>query len=125
MDTKHLDGKGKVDYDYNYDILFFKISQREYKKSIELDNIVLDVDKEGFIVGMQIFGASKFLNLTKAVLLKIPNWNFQSNVDGKRIEVRLTFQVMVRNKIIEKNPIIMEPLTETLPNSEITCGVSS
>ena len=116
-----IEGKGEANYDYKHDILFFKTSERDYAKSIELDNIVLDLDKENFIVGIQILEASKFLNLTKLKLLKIPRWKFNAVVQEGRIEVRLMFQVMVRNKMIEKNPIIMQPTPDDLPNSELIC----
>jgi len=120
---KHLEGKGEVDYDYKYDILFFKTSERDYVKSMELNNIILDLDKEGFIVGIQILEASEFLNLDKKMLLKIPNWKFQANVQDNRIEIRLDFQIMLRNKIIERNPIIIQPSHEDLPNSEMMCEI--
>lgn len=123
MKPKHLKAKGQVDYDYKNDILFFKTKEREYVKSIELENIILDIDKEGFVVGIQIFEASKFLNVSKSMLLKIPNWEFSANVNEGRIEVRLVFKIEKRNKIIEKNPIIMEPISEPLPNSELVCTV--
>ncbi len=119
---KQLKAKGEADYDYKYDILFFKTTERDYVKSIELENIVLDVDKEGFIVGIQIFEASKFLDVSKGMLLKIPRWEFIANVNEGRIEIRLLFKVAVRNKIIEKNPIIMESVSEPLPNSRLVCA---
>ena len=124
MTMKTLKGKGEADYDFKQDILFFKTKDREYKKSIELDNIVLDIDEEGFIVGIQIFEASKFLNLKKDMLLSIPTWQYQATFYEGRIEVRLMFQIKVRNKIIEKNPIIMQQIQENLPNSELVCTVS-
>ena len=63
--------KGEMDYDYKHDILFFKTKDRKYSKSIELlDNLVVDVDKEGFLVGIQIFDASLYLNVDKKNLLK-------------------------------------------------------
>ncbi|MEK6903657.1 MAG: DUF2283 domain-containing protein [Nanoarchaeota archaeon] len=123
MTIKHLKGKGEVDYDYNYDILFFKAAEREYVKSIELDNIVLDIDKEGFIVGIQILEASKFLCIDKKMLLKIPAWIFETKVDHGKIEIRLLFKMMLRNKVIEKNPIIIQETTESLPNSELICEI--
>lgn len=123
MKNRFLKGKGEIDYDYKHDILFFKTKEREYAKSIELDNIVLDIDKEEFIVGIQILEASKFLHLKKSTLLKIPNWEFNAKVEEGRIEIRLTFRIEVRNKTVEKNPIIMQQLLEPLPNSELTCGV--
>jgi len=121
MKKKSLQAKGEFDYDYKHDILFFKTKERDYDKSIELDNIVLDLDKEGFIVGIQISEASKFLDLTKTMLLKVPNWQFEAEIKNNRIELRLTFKVEIRNKIIEKNPIILQPIFEKLPDSHIKC----
>ena len=120
---KSIQGKGEVDYDYKHDILFFKTKDRQYSKSIELlDNIVIDVDKSGFLVGIQIFDASEFLNLDKKELLSIPKWVFNANVyDGNKIDIRLTFQIKVRNKIVEKNPIIAQQINQKLPNSEMIC----
>ena len=122
MVQKKLEGKGEVDYDYKNDILFFKLKGRQYDKSIELlDNLVVDVDKEGFLVGIQIFDASKFLNIEKKSLLKIPNWQFIISVHENIIEIRLVFQVKIRNKIIEKNPIIAQQISQKLPNSKLVC----
>ena len=120
---KPMQGKGEADYDFKQDILFFKTKDRKYAKSIELlDNIVVDVDKEGFLVGIQIFDASEFLNVDKKELLLIPKWVFNANVyDGNRIDIRLIFQIKVRNKIVEKNPIIAQQINQKLPNSEMIC----
>src|SRR3989338_9800503 len=120
---KSIQGKGEADYDFKHDVLFFKTKDRKYAKSIELlDNIVIDVDKLGFLVGIQIFDASEFLNLDKKELLSIPKWVFNANVyDGNKIEIRLTFQIKVRNKIVEKNPIIAQQINQKLPNSEMVC----
>ncbi len=123
MKEKYLNGKGELDYDYKHDILFFKTTERSYKKSIELDNIVLDIDSEGFIVGIQIFEASKFLGLPKLSLRKVPRWKFIAKVDEGRIEIRLVFKTMIRNKIIENRPIIVGPVKEPLPNSELIVRV--
>ena len=122
MTGKRLEGKGEVDYDYKHDILFFKTKEREYAKSIELlDNLVVDVDKEGFLTGIQIFDASEFLDIDKKSLLQIPNWQFTINVHENIIEIRLVFQIKVRNKIVEKNPIISQQINQKLPNSELVC----
>ena len=121
MRNKQLNVKGEVDYDYKNDILFFKAKEREYKRSIEMNNIILDVDKEGFITGLQIIEASKYLNISKDNLLKIPKWNLNTVVDNKILEIRLLFQINYRNKTIEKNPIITQHIEEELPNSELFC----
>ena len=129
MKERELKCKGKVDYDFKHDILFFKSENRNYKKSVEIDNLVVDIDEEDYIVGIQIFEASKFLNLKKSVLMHIPKWEFSAktdlnsdNQDQTRIEIRLAFTVKVRNQLIEKNPIIMpHPIMEKLPDSKMTC----
>lgn len=120
---KILKGKGRVDYDYPQDILFFKTAERDYFKSVELEHIVLDIDKEGFIVGIQIFEASKFFNLSKEALRNVRHWEFKAMVNEGLIEIRLVFQMLVRNRMVEKNPIIMQPNSEKLPNSELICQV--
>lgn len=127
---KKLKGKGEVDYDFSNDILFFKTKDRKYAKSIELDNIVLDIDSKGFITGVQIFGASKFLKIEKIKLRDIPDWNFHTKTEkvrenGKtvtKVEIRIEFSMRVRNKLVQKNPIIMpQPISEQLPDSELAC----
>lgn len=121
MKKKILKEKGEMDYDYKQDILFFKTKGREYAKSIELNNTVIDIDSNNCITGIQIFEASKFLGLDKKDLMKIPHWSFTANIGEGKIEIRLVFQIQVRNKIIEKNPIIIQTLKEQLPSSELTC----
>src|SRR3990167_11494581 len=102
---RNLEGEGEMDYDFVNDILFFKLKGREYDFSMEFENMVIDVDKEKFVVGMQIFNVSQFLGIKKEYLRQIPTWQFKSKVRDNVIEVRLFYQISVRNKIIEKNPI--------------------
>ncbi len=108
MKPRHLEAKGEMDYDYVNDILFFKIKNREYAFSIEFHNMVVDIDEEMFIVGIQIFEASKFLRMTKQNLREIPKWRFSSKLENNTIEIRLDYQIKIRNKILEKNPIIIQ-----------------
>ncbi|NCN99277.1 hypothetical protein COU62_01270 [Candidatus Pacearchaeota archaeon CG10_big_fil_rev_8_21_14_0_10_35_219] len=105
---RHLEGKGEMDYDYVNDILFFKVSEREYAFSVEFQNMVIDIDEENFIVGIQIFEASKFLRMSKVNLREIPRWKFNAKLDNNTIEIRLDYQLKVRNRIFEKNPIIIQ-----------------
>ncbi|MFQ5531280.1 MAG: DUF2283 domain-containing protein [Candidatus Nanoarchaeia archaeon] len=120
--NKHLEGKGEMDYDYANDILFFKVKDREYDYSLEFGNIVVDIDLEDFITGIQLFDASKFLRIDKTNLRQIPRWKFQAKIQEGIIELRLFYQVEIRNKIIEKNPIIIQQNTSNLP--EQTMGVA-
>ena len=108
MKPRHLEAEGEMDYDYVNDILFFKIKNREYDFSIEFQNMVIDVDEEKFIVGIQIFEASKFLRMSKVNLREIPKWRFSSKLENNTIEIRLDYQLKIRNKVFEKNPIIIQ-----------------
>lgn len=123
MTETKIKEKGESDYDYKNDVLFFKASEKDYARSIELNNIVIDIDKRGSIVGVQIFEASQFLEVPKESLLRIGNWEFKASITDGTVEIRLLFSVEVRNKMIEKNPIIVQSISEELPDSNVVCGV--
>jgi len=89
-----------MDYDYVNDILFFKVKGREYYFSLEFQSMVIDLDKEKFIVGMQIFDASEFLGISKINLREIPKWQFKARIKQNVIELRLFYQLKIRNKVI-------------------------
>ena len=105
---RHLEAEGEMNYDFVNDILFFKVKNREYDFSIEFQNMVIDIDEEKFIVGIQIFDASKFLRMSKVNLREIPNWRFNAKLENNTIEIRLDYQLKIRNRIFEKNPIIIQ-----------------
>ncbi len=123
---KELKAKGEFDYDYSHDTLFFKVRNREYERSIEMDNFVLDVDEEGFIVGFQIFDASKYFAVERKYLRAAIMWKLQAKAEKiseseSKIEIRLMFQIMIRNKILQPAPIITQNVQESLENSRVVC----
>ncbi len=120
---KILKAEGKIDYDYLNDILFVKMKNREYSHSIELLNYVIDIDEEGFIIGLQIFDASRLFNITKESLRMVKNWKLETKIKNKIIEVNFIFATFFRNKIIEKNPILVQKIDENLPNSKVVCTI--
>ena len=109
-EEKVLEAKGEMDYDYVNDILLFKIKNREYDYSLEFQNMVIDIDSEQFIVGIQIFDASGFLNMSKEHLRKIVNWQFKAKLQGNEFRIDLHYQGVARNKTITNNiyPIIVQ-----------------
>ena len=113
--------KGEVDYDYEYDILFLGALKRNYAKSIELDNVVIDLNHRNEVIGIQIMDASKFLQLSKKDLLKIPHWQFNVVIKNSTIEICLVLKVEIRNKMIEKSKKINQKLEDKLPEGEILC----
>lgn len=102
MANKHLEGKGEYTYDYQNDLLLFKIKEREYDKSMEFDNFVADFDTEGFLTGIRVFDASKLLHMSKITLKSIKNFQFKNQVENKVINIQLRFEAVMRNKLIVK-----------------------
>ena len=119
MKEKHLEAEGEMDYDFVNDILFFKVKDREYDFSFEFQNMVIDVDKEKFITGIQLFDASEFLGIPKVNLRKVPKWKFEAKINKGVIELRLFYQLEIRNKIIEKTPIIIQENKVNLPSPQM------
>lgn len=115
-----LDAEGEMDYDYVNDILFFKLKGREYDFSIEFQNIVIDIDEEEFITGIQIFDASEFLRVKKEHLRGITNWQFKAQLRGNEFRIDLRYQVVVRNQVISNNiyPIFVTQDTD-LPSPQV------
>ena len=127
MKPKHLDatGLGEMDYDYNNDILLFKVKDREYGHSLELEDIVLDIDKEGYITGIQIFGASAMFNADKNALRSVRKWEFTIKAEGNVISVQLVFEMVRRNKIIERGQNLIRESSSLLIDSEVQCAATA
>lgn len=123
MENKTLEKSGSFDYDYLNDILFFKVNEREYSHSIELLDYVIDIDTEEFIVGLQIFNASSYFNMTKDSLRDVKNWSLKASIKNNVLEVKLVFNSVLRNKIIEKSPILVQRIEEDVPNSQVICTI--
>lgn len=115
--------KGEADYDDKYDILLLKVSNRSYRRSIELDDFVIDFDNKNRLMGVQIFDASEYLHVSNETLSKISRWELKITVSGGKIGVQLAFQVKVKDKIVERIPTITNSLSQFLPDSELVCEV--
>lgn len=123
MEKRFLNKPGEFDYDFKNDILLFKVKEREYSHSIELNRLVIDIDKENFVVAIQIIGASEMFNLSKEELRMIKDFRMKCNVENGVIEINVGFNILFRNKLIEKNPMIFERVKEDIPNSRILCQI--
>ena len=63
----------KLNYYNDTDSLYIDLSSRKSSKSVEISTgIVIDYDKDGNIVGIDIDNASTKLNLTELILNKLP-----------------------------------------------------
>lgn len=129
MTEKHLDGTGKGEflYDFNNDLLMFKVKERDYKNSVEFQNFVADIDTEGFVTGIRIFDASKVFGIDKYTLKHIVRWGFKTTVENGTITVRLTFIGKVRNKEIPVENFTQQLTTSlngyNLTDSSVECAL--
>jgi hypothetical protein len=100
--NKHLDGTGKGEflYDYKYDTLTFKIKDADYKRSIEIQNFVIDIDTRNFVTGIRIFDVSKVSGMNKLVFCNLKHGEFKASVRDNVITVRLKFVGRIHNKLI-------------------------
>ena len=110
---KRISKVAKVDYDVEYDILYFKINDKlDYDHSIEVDNFVVDFDEENTLIGVQIMEASGFLKLSKKEVEKVKKWMLEISLDNGRMYLNIEFKVKQGNKTYVRNPIIIESLNE-------------
>ena len=100
MKNKKLIGKGEFIYDYNYDILTFKIKDRNYKKSIEIQNFAVDIDDQDFVTGIRVFDASKVFGIDKYVLKNLVHGEFKASVEKNIMTITIRFVGVQRNKLI-------------------------
>ena len=100
QDLKKLIGKGKFTYDYKYDLLIFKMQNRDYLKSVKFQNFILDIDTENFVTGIRILDASKVFGTAKYILSCIKKVDFEAKEEGKVITIRLHFMCVFRNRSI-------------------------
>lgn len=127
MKNKKLIGKGEFLYDYKYDILTFKIKDRNYKRSIEIQNFTIDIDDQDFVTGIRVFDASKVFGVDKYVLKNIVHGGFKANVEKNVITIILRFMGIQRNKLIftEKQNFVQQ-ITAPIKNvadSTVECAV--
>jgi len=104
MVNKHLEaeGKGDISYDYINDMFIFKIKDRDYKKSIEFKNFIIDIDKEDFVTGIRILDASQVIEVEKHVLRNIVQTRFHAQItaDHKTITISIHMIGKIRNSLI-------------------------
>ncbi len=128
MVEKQLDarGKGEYSYDYKNDILLFKVKDRRYQKSLEFGNLVVDIDHEGFITGLQIFDASKVFQLSRLMLNNIKQFEFHSTVEKGIITLHVRFVPVLRNKPLIKysHDFVREAIGSRIDDSNVVCTIA-
>lgn len=95
-------------YDAVSDVLYIQNTVKKVEESVEFsEDIVLDLDKRGVVIGVEIFYASEFLNLFNKEIDK----EFLENLKDAYIEYRdfrnMWFIVLM---LQSKNKLISQPL---------------
>ena len=123
---KHLNaiGRGAYSYDSRHDILFFKIKERDYSTSLEFDELVIDMDTEGFIMGIRLFDASQILRLDKESLSKIQGFEFSARAESGVISVQLRFSAGRRAHPILQGQDFIREAPGKIEDSEVLCTIA-
>ena len=128
MTERRLDAKGKGEYSYDFknDTLFFKIKDREYDHSIDFDNLIIDIDTEGFITGLRIMDASDIFRLEKTALMSVKSFEFHTQSEDKVINIQLRFMATLRNKslVAQGQDFVREALQSNIEDSKVVCTVN-
>ena len=98
----------KFHYDEEDDILYIQNAVKDVEESVEFsEDIVLDLDKKGNVIGVEIFYASEFLGLFNEEIDK----EFLENLEEAYIEYKdfrnIWFIVLM---LQSKNKLISQPL---------------
>jgi hypothetical protein len=127
MKNKQIKAEGEFIYDYKYDILTFKTKNKDYKSSIEFHNFIVDIDAFNFVSGIRIMDASKISGLNKIILKNMKHANFEAEIKGNLLSVRLNFIGIIRNRLIplfyNKENITQQftaELKQKMPDSKVT-----
>ena len=113
----------RFDYDAEDDVLYIQNSLKEVEESVEFsEDIVLDLDKNGNIIGMEIFYASEFFNLLNEDI----NRKFLQDLEDVSLQYKdfrnIWFIVLVlktKNKVIRQ---AMPPLRKSEYISPLISG---
>lgn len=87
-------------YDMEVDALFINIKKDyEYDTSIELDNdVIMDFDKNGFPVALEVLNASSVLKTPKYSLNNINTIKMNVDINEKSIGLKVVLGLTIHNK---------------------------
>ncbi len=124
MKNKKLDarGKGEFSYDKENDIIFFKIKDRNYFKSLEFDELVVDLDSKDFIIGLRIFEASRLLKIDKDRIESLHKFEFNAKVEAGLVKIQLRF-ILDNPELNYMQDFVREILDTEINDSEVLCTI--
>lgn len=87
----------KFMYDYENDSLFVSKKERSYESSVEVENMIFDLDKDKKIVGFEILGASKVLGVDKVFIKNVFEGKLDVVINEKFLQIKIQLKSKVRN----------------------------
>ena len=92
-----------IGYDEKHDIFYIVKKNKEVSHSVDLEDFVVDLDKNNEIVGLEIFGISKLTNIPKKYFNKLQNAKLVKSYrrNGEIIALYLILQFKMKSKIQE------------------------
>jgi uncharacterized protein YuzE len=92
----------KFDYDFENDTIFFYGTDKKYKTSIDIDDIILDVGEDNSAIAIEILDASQKFSVPKSDLSNILHFNAEISVSKETIKVIMKLVIKKRNGLINK-----------------------
>jgi uncharacterized protein YuzE len=93
----------KIDYDLENDSVFIYGSGKKYKKSIDLNDIILDMSEDNYVMAIEILDASKKFNVLKTDLLSIKSFDADIEINEDTIKIEMKIDIIKRNNSISKS----------------------
>ena len=94
-----MPNKFKSDYDLEEDLLYLYNENKKSRGGIEFGDLIIDLEGRGEIVGVEIFGASKYLSeltnkkITKGNLKKIQRAAFSFSIKRGIIVIKIVLPI--------------------------------
>lgn len=117
---KKTQSNGKMDYDEENDILFFRVHHSQYIYSIESDNLVIDIDVSKRIIAIQLFEASEMLGVSPSSIQKMIEWKIHTRVREGRLLCDIFFSGLLHNTPFQKT-VHLSKNVEDVPDQEDYC----
>ena len=93
----------KYDYDFENDSIFFYGGNKQYRSSVDLDGIILDISDGNNIMAIEILDASKRFNLAREDLRNIKYFEANIEISEENIKITMKISVSKRNKMVDKD----------------------
>ncbi|ADC70061.1 Protein of unknown function DUF2283 [Methanocaldococcus sp. FS406-22] len=115
--------KVKIDYDYENDSLLVYKDGRKSKKTLDLDDILIDFDENGDVVGIEMLNASKLFNVDKFDLLKnLVKFEAIGKITKDLITLELKLWILRKKKEIVKESTVKGLNTIGIKEGEVVMG---